>query len=185
MNKLYCLIGPSSAGKDSIKYASGLPYVVSYRTRKKRKGEIEGRDGYFISRDEFNDKHDKWIAKTDYGGNLYGITMEEIKQLGKSSMIYVIDWDGFLYMKNKFKELNMINEVVSIYIDVDPRDLRNRMVKQERSEIEIQQRLKRLHLDLKVKHKCDYIINNKGSLEYAVEQLFNVIDENCTCTRSI
>jgi len=175
MNKLYCLIGPSSAGKDTIKFASGYPYVVSYRTRPIREGEQEGIDGYFITREKFYELEEKYgfVAKTDYAGNLYAVTKEELKRLEEGPLVYVIDWDGYLYMKDKLPKIFPNTKAVSIYIDVKKETLIER-IKENRKGI-IEQRLKQMEKDLLVKDKCDYIIDNNGTIEAAVKQLHDII----------
>ncbi|MBR2246285.1 hypothetical protein [Oceanobacillus profundus] len=174
-NKLFCLIGPSSSGKDAIKFASGYPYVVSYRTRKKRVGEIEGKDGYFIDVEGFHEIESELIAKTYYCGNYYGVTKKELDRLSSSHMIYVIDWEGYQYMKAMISKEDLPIDMVSIYININPNDLKERMIKQNRTETEIEERLQQLDQDISVKSKCKYIINNKTTLENAVKQLNKII----------
>lgn len=175
MNKLYCLIGPSGSGKDTIKFASGLPYVISYRTRKKRPGEQQGKDGYFISRDQFKLLESNMIAKTEYNGELYGITLKQLEELKSSDMIYVIDWDGYKYMKEKIKDIGLPIEAISVFIDIDSDDIRSRMIKQGRRQEEIEERIRLLPLDLDKKIHCDYIIENKTTVDNALAQLHKII----------
>ncbi|GGB50362.1 hypothetical protein GCM10011409_29950 [Lentibacillus populi] len=80
-------------------------------------------------------------------------------------------------MKNKLKPIHKNAEAISIFIDVNIEDLQNRMIKQQRSDTEIKKRMDRLHMDLQVKYKCDYIIENKTTLENAVSQLHAIITQ--------
>lgn len=59
MGKLYCLLGKSCAGKDTVftrlmaDASPALRSVVTYTTRPKRAGEVEGREYHFVSTEEF------------------------------------------------------------------------------------------------------------------------------------
>ena len=62
--KLFVISGPSGAGKGSIveKLLAGgrkIYFSVSATTREKRAYEKEGREYYFVSREEFRDRIDK------------------------------------------------------------------------------------------------------------------------------
>lgn len=70
--------GPSGVGKDTIVSRlinNGLGiYSVSMTTRNKRKGEIDGKDYFFLSKDEFLDniKKDNLFEYAIYNNNYYG-----------------------------------------------------------------------------------------------------------------
>lgn len=171
-NKIFCLIGPSSTGKDTIKKLSGYPYLVSYRTREKRPWEKEGIDGHFVTKEEFlNEDPNKWVAKTYYAGNYYGVKHEQLERLNETFLLYVIDWEGVEYFKKKRPDIDL----VTIFIDSDIEKIKKRMVKQGRNKEEIKKRLERIHLDFEAKDKCDYVINNNGSIEDAINQLHSIV----------
>jgi len=174
-NKLYCLIGPSGSGKDAIKKASGLSYVISYRTRDIRPGEVDGEDGHFITKEKFKQIESDMIAKTVYSGHYYGITLEELQDLKDGPMIYVIDIDGYIYLKEKMK--NKI-DVVSIYIDTPEEEIIKRMKLQGRAEEEIKERLEIMSEDRKAAAHCDYIINNSGKLKNTIKQLRKITNRS-------
>lgn len=61
MIKVLCLIGPSACGKDTLlqkvlKKSPNVVPIVRYTTRPKRDNEIDGKDYYFISVEEFTKK---------------------------------------------------------------------------------------------------------------------------------
>lgn len=171
---LYCLIGPSSTGKDAIKKASEMPSIVSYRTREMRVGEVEGVDGHFITEEEFlKVDPDDWIAKTFYSGNYYGVKKEQLKQLKVTELLYVIDWDGVEYLKEKHTK----GKIVTIFIDTNPNKLEDRMRLQKRTKKEIKERLLIVEKDLKHKSKCDYVIDNNGTIEESVRQLNKIVKD--------
>lgn len=58
MGKIFCLIGKSSTGKDTIAKiilnSMNLKTITLYTTRPIREGEINGREYYFVSNEELN-----------------------------------------------------------------------------------------------------------------------------------
>ena len=86
--KLIVITGPSGVGKGTIvrsliqKY-SQLQLSVSATTRKPRSGEIDGRDYYFLSREEFESAiaNDEFLEWAEYAGNYYGTPKTKVQEL--------------------------------------------------------------------------------------------------------
>jgi guanylate kinase len=180
--KVFCLVGPSGSGKDTLKNALKLPHIVSYRTREQREGEEEGIDGYFISKKEFFSMKEQgfWIAETEYAGNFYGITQGELLELEQSPLLYVVDWNGVETLRETFEKMEGYSQlqIVSIFINAPRFDLEKRMIRQGRNEKEIEARLLQHDLDYQVRKKCDYeIINENGKIDASVRQLYEIIFE--------
>ena len=112
--KLIIFSAPSAAGKTTIVHHllrkfPELEFSISATTRAKRGDEIDNKDYYFISKEEFLHK----IAKKEfvefeevYTDNFYGTLraeMERIWQLGKQ-IIFDIDVEGGLHLKKKYGE---------------------------------------------------------------------------------
>jgi guanylate kinase len=167
-HKIFCLVGPSGTGKDTIKEQIPIPHLVSYRTRAKRVGEIDGIHGHFISKVKFLTlkKEGKWAAETEYpedSGCYYGVLWEQLEVLKEHPLLYVVDWNGVQTLRESFQTHPDFSEdqIVSIYIDSSMSDLERRMREQGRSEEEIQKRLQNVAvMDLPAKNKCDYIVKN-------------------------
>ena len=98
-NKLLIILGPSGAGKDTLmnlikdKHPHKFVKCVSYTTRSPRKGEKQGENYYFISKEEFQklDSEQKIIGKFEKYGNYYGTSIDLIyKNLNehKDKIIY-------------------------------------------------------------------------------------------------
>ena len=123
MHKIFCIVGESASGKDSLvnKLCEelNLSQLISYATRPRRNGE--GDTHIFITEDDVKEYVDKMIAYTKIGEYEYFAT---IPQLYKSD-IYVIDPNGVDYMRTiaKYKGINDIC-FVTIYINT-PVELRN------------------------------------------------------------
>ena len=97
------LSSPSGAGKTTLarrllEQEPGLAMSVSYTTRKKRKGEIDGKDYHFVDHDTFTQMRDhgeflEWAVVFD---NYYGTTRNPVEQaLAKGrDVLFDVDWQG-------------------------------------------------------------------------------------------
>jgi guanylate kinase len=111
--KLIIFSGPSGGGKTSIiKYllekGLKLEFSVSACSRPKRIDEVEGKDYYFLSVEEFKNR----IAKNEfveweevYEGNFYGTLKTEIERIHKQGNHVVFDLDvvGGLNIKEQYQ----------------------------------------------------------------------------------
>ena len=112
--KLIIFSAPSGAGKTTIvqhllKKIPELEFSVSATTRKPRGDEEEGKDYYFITKQEFLHR----IAKKQfvefeevYSGTFYGTLRTEIERIwghGKT-VIFDIDVEGGLHLKRKYED---------------------------------------------------------------------------------
>jgi guanylate kinase len=112
--KLIIFSAPSGAGKTTIVHhllgkIPELEFSISATTRDKRGDEVDGRDYYFISKEEFLHK----IAKKEfvefeevYSGTFYGTLRAEIERIWSKGkhVIFDIDVEGGLHLKKKFGE---------------------------------------------------------------------------------
>src|ERR1700756_5815036 len=110
--KLIIFSAPSGAGKTTIVQnlltkIPELEFSISATTRKPRGDEKEGKDYYFISKEEFLHR----IAKKHfvefeevYSGTFYGTLRTEIERIWAkgSAVIFDIDVEGGLHLKRKY-----------------------------------------------------------------------------------
>lgn len=111
-----CIIfsAPSGAGKTSIvkhliKVRKDLEFSVSACTREKRADEVEGKDYYFMSPEEFRKKIDaaEFIEWEEvYDNQYYGTLKSEIDRIWASgkNVIFDVDVVGGLSLTRYFKE---------------------------------------------------------------------------------
>jgi len=103
--------GPSGVGKSTVIHAllermPELVFSVSATTRQPRAGEVDGRDYYFVDRDEFERRlaAGRFIEHAVVFGNLYGTPVEELqkaRQLGRH-LLLEIDVQGALQVHERF-----------------------------------------------------------------------------------
>lgn len=105
------LIGPSASGKTQIvqKLISeyGMKKLVTYTSRPKRAGEIDGKDYHFISVTEFKEKieHNFFIEYVNYNNNYYGTSRSDLA-LDK---VVILEPTGLKhYLKEKTKEFVVV-----------------------------------------------------------------------------
>lgn len=110
--KLLILSAPSGSGKTTIvkhllSTFTNIEFSISACSRTKRNGEIDGKDYYFLSVDDFkqriaNDEFVEW--EEVYSGSYYGTLKSEIERIWAKNYIVVFDVDvkGGISLKNIF-----------------------------------------------------------------------------------
>jgi guanylate kinase len=102
--------GPSGVGKDVVIDAiigknPNFHHIVTATTRKKRSGEVDGVDYYFLSKAEFMRKIDaeEFLEYAEVYGNYYGVPKSEVQRAlhnGKD-VILKVDVQGATTLKQK------------------------------------------------------------------------------------
>lgn len=115
--KLIVIAGPSGVGKGTIikkllATDSKLTLSTSATTRRRRAGEVDGREYYFLSRTEFeeNIKAGKFAEYAEYAGNYYGTlcsTIDDALKLGKY-LILEIEVKGAAQIREKYPDAKLI-----------------------------------------------------------------------------
>jgi len=92
--------GPSGAGKSSLvgeleKNINNIYFSVSVTTRKMRKGEVEGVDYHFVSKDEFEKDiaSGMFLEWAEVHGNYYGTSIKYTTDALKAGKQVVFDID--------------------------------------------------------------------------------------------
>lgn len=81
--------GPSGTGKSTLlarlfrKYPSRFAFSVSHTTRAPRSGEQDGREYYFVTREQFEElkARDGFIETAVFGGNRYGTSKKAVEEV--------------------------------------------------------------------------------------------------------
>lgn len=164
---LIIISSPSGAGKSTIckMIVQNDPLIrlsISTTTRKKRDGEIEGKDYFFVEKNTFlKMKEEKeFIEDAEVFGNYYGTPkqMVEDQLKNKHCVLFDIDWQGARQIKEKF--LN--DEVISIFI-LPPsiEELERRLkARAQDSEDVVKERMMKANQEIAHFMEYDYILIN-------------------------
>lgn len=139
-NAIIVLTGASGSGKTTLSNQLsdiGIPRVVTTTTRKKREGEQNGEDYFFVTKQEM--RHLRFIEQTIYNGNTYGLTVDAIQNLldKNKSVCVALDNSGAKALKEHFP-----NQVKVIYLKVTKERMKENMMKRGDSQEKIEERLK-------------------------------------------
>jgi guanylate kinase len=186
---LIVLSGPSGAGKGTICKAlmekeKDLKLSISATTRQPRSGEIEGKNYFFKSEEEFekmieNDSFLEWAKVYDhYYGTPKDFVLKNLEE--GNDVVLEIDIQGALKIKEKFPE--------GVFIFILPpsmEELKNRIKKRgTETEEEIIKRFKSAYEELNYVSKYNYVVIN-DSVEEAVEKIRAIIiAEKCRVDRN-
>lgn len=162
---LIVLSGPSGSGKDTIlealfKLDENVVKSVSATTRPPRDGEMDGKDYFFVSREDFRKaiSTDEMLEYTTYCENYYGTiraAVDELRSAGKD-VILKIEVDGAMQIKEKCPD--------SIGIFILPPSMKILADRLSRRGTEtacsLEKRLRRATEELKFAAQYDYIVVN-------------------------
>jgi guanylate kinase len=118
---LLIISSPSGAGKSTLSkrlrlWDPTIRFSVSATTRKPREGEVDGKDYYFRSRDEFEKMvaTGEMLEHAEVFGNLYGSPKApvEANMAAGCDTLFDIDWQGGQQIRNSA----LGKDVVSIFI---------------------------------------------------------------------
>ncbi len=178
--KIIILSAPSGAGKTSLGRAlmekmPNVTWSVSHTTRPPRRGEIDGRDYHFVSRDEFQRLLDEgdFLEYAEVYGNWYGTSRSALeKQLAEGKIVLLdIDWQGARQIRQLYPD------AVSIFI-MPPsiNELENRLRKRgQDAEDVIQKRLAAAKTDMSHADEYDKVIVN-DDFDTALAELIDFIN---------
>ncbi len=177
---MFVLSSPSGVGKTTLakKLAennSQFAISISYTTRKPRPNEIDGKDYYFVTQEEF----DVLIKKNDFYefanifDNNYGTHKETVIKLlsqGKD-VLFDIDWQGTLQLK-KIRNLN----IVCIFIlPPNINVLRDRLLNRHKGQEKlIEKRMNKFNEELSHWNQYNYVVTN-DDLNICYEKIKSII----------
>ena len=175
------IIGKSCSGKDTIvkKLISlhNFNRIITYSSRPKRKGEKDGVDYHFITKEDFKQKVDEsffaeWKSYVTVEGIwYYGTALEDLENAEDNSVI-ILTPDGFREVKDKLS-----NRVSSIYIYANNSTIKKRLATRGDNPEEAKRRLEHDNEDFKgIENEVDRIVyNNDGmSIDDVVNKILEV-----------
>ena len=177
---MFVLSSPSGVGKTTLakKLAennSQFAISISYTTRKPRPNEIDGKDYYFVTQEEF----DVLIKKNDFYefanifDNNYGTHKETVIKLlsqGKD-VLFDIDWQGTLQLK----KITNLNIVCIFILPPNIKILRDRLLNRHKGQEElIEKRMNKFNEELSHWNQYNYVVTN-DDLNICYEKIKSII----------
>ena len=140
------LSSPSGAGKTTLvkllSEKNNFFISTSHTTRKPRPNEIDGKDYFFVSDDEFKRliKNDEFLEYAKVFKNFYGTSRTPVIQnLEKQkNVIFDIDWQGADQIKNKKLNYKLITFFILppskkvLFERLSNRDMKDKLIAEER-----------------------------------------------------
>ncbi len=177
------LSSPSGAGKTTLvkKISSIIDFTisVSYTTRIPRINEVNGKDYFFINRDQFNDlvKKDELLEYANVFDNYYGSSKKKVFDLLKKgqNVIFDIDWQGAKQIKDKNLKFKLITFFI---LPPSKKTLKSRLAERENNnQLVISERMKKFNNDIKHWDEYDYVVIN-DNLEICLNNILEIIKLN-------
>ena len=177
---MFVLSSPSGVGKTTLtkKLAendSQFAISISHTTRKPRPNEIDGKDYYFVTQEEF----DALIKKNDFYefanifDNNYGTHKETVIKLlsqGKD-VLFDIDWQG----TQQLKKIRNLNIVCIFILPPNINVLRDRLLNRHKGQEElIEKRMNKFNEELSHWNQYNYVVTN-DDLNICYEKIKSII----------
>lgn len=178
---LIVISGPSGCGKDTIcselfKVRKNIVKSISMTTRDMRDGEVNNKDYYFVSKEEFEEK-----IKTDelleyaivHEKDYYGTPKKKVLETLESGLdiVLIIDIQGALQIKEKYPE--------AVFIFIMPpsmKELKSRLINRKSETKEsMLRRFKSMYKEVNEINKYNYVVVN-DNLENSVKTVDAIIE---------
>ncbi len=179
--KLVVISAPSGAGKTTIareilRLNPGLVFSVSATTRAKRRGEAEGVDYYFLSREEFRRRVDagEFVEWEEVYGDSYGTLRAEVdRALGSGrGILFDVDVKGGLSIKRAYPNALLVFLRPPSLGALEQR-LRNRRTENPET---LARRLARVPMELEKGKEFDHQVVNE-TLSRAIADVQNLVHQ--------
>ena len=182
--KLFVLSGPSGTGKSTVisrvmQQYDNLRFSVSATTRPMRPGEVDGKDYFFVSREEFirMRENGELLEHAEYVGNCYGTPAAPIQNAldAGTDILLDIEPQGALQVKQRRPDAVLLFLAPPSVEELERR-LRGRG---DTAEELVQKRLKQAAWEFTQAEKYDYIVVNDQVETAAGEVLAIMTAEKC------
>lgn len=180
---VFIFSGPGGAGKTTIvnelfkrdDVRARCMKTVTVTSRRRRPEEVDGKDYFFVSKDEFLylQKRKFFLETQQVAGNYYGTPklFYTMAKKAQKHLVLCIDVKGGMYLKKKLKT----GRIITVFISAPTkRELLQRMKKRAENKEIIATRVELAKKELQFSKYYDYVITNKN-VETAVRQAANII----------
>ena len=176
------LSSPSGAGKTTlvkkIALENNYKISISYTTRKPRTNEVNGKDYFFTSEEEFENliKNKEFLEYAKVFENYYGSSKSQVfENLNKGkNVIFDIDWQG----TEQIKKQKLNYKIVTFFIlPPSKSELFNRLKNRDMKDKNIvEKRMKQFNEDIKHWENYDFVVIN-DDLEKCYNEIIRFINK--------
>ncbi len=179
--KLFIIAGCSGVGKGTLlkiflEKNPDIKLSISATTRTPRKNEIDGKNYFFISKQEFQDsiKNNEFLEWAEFSGNYYGTKKNFVEKTLKEGydLILEIEVNGAKQVKDKMPQAVTIF-ILPPSIEALEKRLRGRKTEDEET---IQKRLHEAGREIEAAKDFDYKIIN-DNLDEALNNLQKIFEK--------
>ena len=163
---IFVLSSPSGAGKTTlvkkISKNKNFSISISHTTRFPRPNEKDGKDYYFVSKNQFKKliKKNEFLEHAKVFDNYYGSSKKLVVQKLKEgkNIIFDIDWQGTRQIRNK----KLKYELKTFFIlPPSKKELLKRLIKREKKNMKtVKKRMKEFKKDLSKWKEYDHVVIN-------------------------
>jgi guanylate kinase len=185
---LFVVSAPSGGGKTTLcrevlGKMSGLAFSTSHTTRPPRDGEVNGKNYFFISPQQFQDDLDegKMAEWTEIYGNRYGTSRQTIEELFARGcdILFDIDEPGARQLKQAYPSV-----ITVLVLPPSLPVLRQRLIERGTEEgAALEGRLKRAKEEIEAMRWYDYVVINDTITEAADQLQAIITSERCRRNR--
>ncbi|MGB4204840.1 MAG: guanylate kinase [Bacteroidales bacterium] len=182
-NKMIIISAPSGAGKTTLvkhllSVRNDLEFSISACSRAKRDGELDGRDYYFMKKEEFKRKieNNEFVEWEEvYPGSFYGTLRSELHRIWSKGkhVIFDVDVVGGLNIKKQFPENTLAVFIQPPSVEVLEMRIRKR---QSDSDDKIRERISKAEWEMTFANEFDRIVVN-NEISVAKTDLLNLVNE--------
>ncbi len=173
--------GPSGCGKSSLlsrffKTSDNYYFSISTTTRSIREGEKEGKDYYYITKEQFEQeiKDGHFLEYAKVHNNYYGTSLKPVLKALKEKKLVIFDIDvqGHAIVKKKFADI-----MTSLFITTPTKEvLKQRLIKRATDSIEeIEQRLENAKYEMSRIDEYDYLLIN-DDFDKSYEKFYAIVE---------
>ncbi|MEA2386999.1 MAG: guanylate kinase [Thermoleophilaceae bacterium] len=158
------ITGPSGAGKGTlikrlVERQPELEVAVSATTRPQRPGEVNGREYWFLSEDEFVQRieTEDFLEHVEFVGGRYGTLASELDRIAADGRVCILE----LEIEGAMKVQNEVEHSVTLFIAADVPELERRLrARDTESSGEIGERIALARHQLEQAYRFRYMVRN-------------------------
>ena len=175
------LSSPSGAGKTTLSKllsrSKNFHISVSHTTRKPRNNEINGKDYFFVSQEQFKSLVDnnEFLEHAKVFNHYYGTSRSFVTKTleKKENVVFDIDWQGTEQIKKKQLKYKLITFFILppskkvLFARLSNRDMKDKLI--------VEERMKQFNKDVLHWKDYDYVVIN-DNLDRCYKEVTNLIE---------